>query len=153
MSESTHDRVRKEVQRLHIHLPEEGETELVILKGHLLLEELLRKYIDKHVKNPEALKDAKFEFHHCLAIARALAGDEIRGAIWAAIKQVNSIRNDLAHQLEPRKLEDKIQSLKSHMRAAEAKKKEFDEDSKSLGELRYVFIILYIDLAVTLHMD
>lgn len=100
-----------EIQRFAAHLSPKGDATLSILKGHLLLEEYVRELIDRKMKNPEALRESRLEFDQCLSLARALTGDEFPDWIWKALKKLNKLRNDLAHNLEPKGFEDRVKDF------------------------------------------
>ena len=87
------------------HLPEKDFV-LIILKGHLLIEELLDTLITKTLKKPTALKDARLSFIQKSCLAHSILGD-IKNIdhFWSAIKKLNTLRNEIAHNLESRKIE------------------------------------------------
>jgi len=97
------------------HFPSGADLTLQVLKGHLLVEELLREIFSLQLPFPEALKGNRgtsFECHQiiCLVQAITLHSDK-EPWLWDAAKRLNGIRNDLAHKLEPKALDTKIQSL------------------------------------------
>lgn len=56
------------------HLPNYQEpATLILLKGHLLVEELLRGYVDRKLPNPSAFKHDQFLFAKILVLCRALS--------------------------------------------------------------------------------
>lgn len=95
------------------HLPnEDADPVLIILKGQLLLERLVRIFIASRLPNPEALDKQQFSAAHCIAIAESMCldNDEPRW-LWAQIKELNTIRNKLAHSLENEKVEVRINNF------------------------------------------
>ena len=54
------DRQTKALNKFLDVLPHGGDLDLVILKAHLLIEEQINLIIDRHTKNPQALKAAQF---------------------------------------------------------------------------------------------
>jgi hypothetical protein len=85
-----------------------ADVEMILLKGHLLIEEQLVAFIKSAVPNPDALKDTKLSFHQRLALSHALHHNPERfgyGWVWPSIKAVNTLRNKLAHTLESPELE------------------------------------------------
>jgi hypothetical protein len=101
--------------RLAAHFPEGGDLTLQILKGHLLVEEQLRQIFDLLLVHPDALngnKGTSFECHDVICLVEALSPigrDELW--LWSAAKRLNSLRNHLAHNLEPHALDDKVRAL------------------------------------------
>jgi hypothetical protein len=87
-------------------LPHGKDLTLVILKGHLLIEEQVRQIIDERVKKPDALHSADLTCYQAICIAEALCPEN--AYIWTPVKKLNRIRNDLAHKVEPAGLGDRI---------------------------------------------
>jgi hypothetical protein len=65
---------------------ESDNAALIILKGHLVIEERLTSVIEKFVFHPEHLEQARLTFAHKLAIARSLSLDEDKNSMWSLIK-------------------------------------------------------------------
>src|SRR5690606_7846444 len=82
-------------------LPSDADELTIVLKGHLLIEEQLRAITRALVANPEYFDNARLTFSNALHLARAVAGHFNQSACWAAAQQLNSIRNQMAHQAEP----------------------------------------------------
>ncbi len=85
---------------------------LLTLKAHLLLEEALYSAVRAKCINPEYFEKANLGFYHQLQMARALypvpSDDEKRknasDIFWDASEALNTLRNRLAHNLEPKAL-------------------------------------------------
>ena len=104
ISSRTTDAFRKFI----LKLPHTGDPTLVVLKAHLLLEEQLRLLVDERMAKPDALKAAELECNQIICLAEALTGDALDQAMWTALRKLNKLRNDLAHQLEPKGMNDRI---------------------------------------------
>ena len=93
------------------------DTMLIILKGHLLIEAELIDICARVLKDPDALETGRaVPFATRLKLVRALIGkDAMPECIWHALKDVNNIRNDLAHQLEPKDSDKALQNLLSRL--------------------------------------
>ena len=92
-------------------LPHEKDMELVLLKGHLLIEEQVRLIVDNRLRNPGVLDEAnsRLETHQAIQLARAFFPPDHMPEVWNATLKLNKLRNDIAHKLlakEP--LADKI---------------------------------------------
>ena len=97
------------------HMPhQESDLTLIVLKGHLLLEQKVREFIDERMLNPEAIKPARLTSHQaiCLAEALTLPNDDPK-VLWSILRNVNSLRNDLAHNLSPQKVERLVRDIES----------------------------------------
>jgi hypothetical protein len=86
----------------------EGDLTLTVLKGHLLIEEQLRALLIAASKSPAAIDEANLRFSQMLSLVKALYNDDSLTRIWNAIKALNSLRNQLAHRLEPRDVERRV---------------------------------------------
>jgi hypothetical protein len=97
------------------HFPHEGDLTIQLLKGHLLVEELLREIFKLQLPFPDALignKGASFSCHQIICLVEAITPhSQVMPWIWLAAKKLNNIRNDLAHNLSPEGLESKISDL------------------------------------------
>lgn len=95
------------IERARKHLPAGNDLTLIVLKGHLLVEEALDDLIRFYCKQPEHLNDVAIGFFTKAKIARALSGHIVWTGLWPLIDALNSLRNDLAHKLESPKLRDR----------------------------------------------
>jgi hypothetical protein len=85
---------------------------LLTLKAHLLLEEAMFEAVRAKCANPEHVEKARLSFYQQLQMARALypmptvdeKGRIGREMLWDAAEALNTLRNQLAHKLEPRAL-------------------------------------------------
>jgi hypothetical protein len=91
---------------------------VLVLKGHLVLEELIRIKIQRTLKNPEYLVKGNLGFYQVLCLARALFDDmplnDERTSVWDVVEAWNTLRNRLAHRLAPT---DTVQILRRIIRA------------------------------------
>jgi hypothetical protein len=85
------------------HLQGLPDDSTVVLKAHLLIEELCRDFCSAAVANPEHLRNARFTFSHVSKLARALSPFDSPSFdyLWAVVKRLTSMRNMLSHELEP----------------------------------------------------
>lgn len=88
------------------------DATLMVLKGHLLLEELLYAAVQSKCPNPAHVEKAQLRFLQLLHLVRALyltpspeqSGSFNEEAFWDALVALNTLRNRLAHKLEPNDL-------------------------------------------------
>jgi len=71
--------------RVMKHLPRDGDLSLIILKGHLLIEELLFALVRSAVRHPEAITSANLSFYNVASMAKALFYEARLGEVWDAI--------------------------------------------------------------------
>ena len=92
-------------------LPDSGDVLLVILKGHLIAEELLNAIVSRHFPNPKYLIEARLKFSQLVKIARGLSPEFEESQVWVSLSRLNALRNALAHNLRPSDISKKIQEL------------------------------------------
>jgi hypothetical protein len=90
-----------------------NKENLVILKGHLYLEESLNFIIENFVYHPDFLNKAKLSFSQKLNIARSMSLNEQANSMWMLIEKINTLRNDFSHRLESEKRKQIIQDIAS----------------------------------------
>jgi hypothetical protein len=95
------------LDRMDQHLEEINDPVLLILKGHLLIEEVLFSKLKEQVSEPRYLIDARLRFSQLLSLARAFFSPDVRAehkvdmdSTWDALKALSEIRNRLAHRLD-----------------------------------------------------
>lgn len=88
------------------HLPvTASDIALMALKGHLLVEQALREFIEKRVAKPELLQEKQIAFPTLLIFASSLDDGDSMNWVWVAAGKLNTLRNQLAHNLNPKKIE------------------------------------------------
>jgi hypothetical protein len=109
------------------------ELSLIVLKGHLLVERSLTAIISHYYAQPSAdIAKVGLRFVQKVALAKALVPSFFfPHEFWNFVHLLNQLRNDLAHQLEPKKLEEHLESLRTmfeaHRKFFEAKSYPTDE--------------------------
>jgi hypothetical protein len=93
------------------HFPSSGDELTVILKAHLISEELLRRIVRLYVPHSDYLEGARLSYSQWLLLARALAPNMANIWLWDALTELNGIRNQLAHNLSTAKAGQRIKAL------------------------------------------
>lgn len=88
------------------------ELTQTVLKGHLLVERTLDSILDVVLFHPDHLETARLSFNQKLQIARSLALRKDQLSIWSLVSSINSLRNELAHNLAGEKRQRKVEILK-----------------------------------------
>ena len=88
------------LDRFRNFFPEENDPVLMVLKAHLLSEEILSEVIAANCIEPEALANIEIGYFLKVRLAKALASDKAAESIWEMAEALNSLRNVLAHKLE-----------------------------------------------------
>jgi hypothetical protein len=85
--------------RFRRHFPRRSKDfTLVVLKGHLLVEESVNRLLAVLLPVPEAIEGANLRFHQKLCLIRALIPARIYPV--DAAEKLNTLRNRLAHHLD-----------------------------------------------------
>jgi hypothetical protein len=87
-------------------LPPINDLTLLTLKGHLIIERIINGIIESHCKEPEYLSKARLSFAQKVYIAQSLALIPGKKTIWAAIHNLNKLRNHLSHNIDASKAEE-----------------------------------------------
>ena len=98
---------RRTLRRFAAHMPQTRDLTLAVLKGHLLIEEMLTEVIMSMLPHPEFF-DVRAGFERKLALTGGLSWDQQNCHIWDLILTLNSLRNVVAHNLESSKLHQKL---------------------------------------------
>ncbi len=89
------------IKALDKHLAEVDDAELILLKGHLILEQVLNELLLLHFKNRKHLENLNLMFSKKLSLLAGLEGPFAKmHTDIAHLEEINRIRNKLAHQLE-----------------------------------------------------
>jgi len=99
------------IERMAELMPAQDDLILIVLRGHLLVEEQLLATVKAHARRPEAIQEARLSFRQMLHVARSVSTLQVPDAVWSAALKLNELRNALAHQLEPSALDAKISAL------------------------------------------
>jgi hypothetical protein len=140
---SLEKKVEYRVAQYQEHFSELKDRTLLVLKGHLVIEEILERMIRESCPNSDALDDVDMSFFLKARVARALMPKHIvldsdKGAqAWECIDALNSLRNEMAHRLVSAKMEAKLERLLSCVRLLGFvhKKDDPDLESASIGYL------------------
>lgn len=99
---------KESLDRWFEQMPQSSDLTLVVLKGHLLLEEQLAAIIKAAVPDPSQLP--KLGFAARLKLVRALCPFKYEEC-YEIIEAVNQLRNALSHELEPPELPSLVRNI------------------------------------------
>lgn len=99
------------------HLPvTASDRVLMALKGHLLVEQALREFVYKRVHRSSRIQDKQIPFAIILDFAASLEYADNMNWVWEAAKKLNRLRNLLAHNLSPLRIEELEKEFISYVR-------------------------------------
>jgi hypothetical protein len=106
-------RIVSDVERFQelLDLRPGADLQMVLLKAHLLIEELLQSFLEHSVINGALLADARLSFHQRLLLAQALHPDPSRFDtewVWSSVRALNSLRNQMVHNIEPKEFDAQL---------------------------------------------
>lgn len=106
------DRQGKAFWRFLELLPHGKELDLVILKAHLLIEEQVNALINERLKNSSViLEEERFESYYRICLAQSFFAPDFQPWLWRALKQMNKLRNRVAHRIEPKGIDNLIEDI------------------------------------------
>lgn len=73
----------------------------IILKGHLVMEEIMTDSIRTFVHHPDLVENSRLQFHQKLQLCRAMSVSDQQNEMWGLISAINALRNHLSHSLDP----------------------------------------------------
>ena len=77
------------------------DISMIVLKGHLLVEQLLTSLLSHHCHYPGQLREARLRFPQKVALVKAIVILPFPDELWRFLELINHLRNDIAHKLEP----------------------------------------------------
>jgi hypothetical protein len=82
------------------HLFQLKDVELIVLKGHLILEEELNHFLACFVNDAETFLKIGFMFEKKVSLLSCLVPKQMaKHKIWEQLREINRLRNKLAHNL------------------------------------------------------
>lgn len=97
-------------------VPESSDLTIIVLKGHLVIEELLCNVLRSHCENHDALLEARLTFYQKACVAKSLMSS-VGTVYFPSIFFINRLRNDLAHNLESSKRDKLIENFVSESKS------------------------------------
>jgi len=98
--------------RIRQHLPKGRDLTMIIIKGHLLVEERLHGLVANAVRDDSRLADARLTFFQSLCLCEAICGSSW-DECWRFARRLNEVRNRLAHRLDHGDLNELVDSILS----------------------------------------
>lgn len=103
-----------EVRNLISKLSDSEDVTVLVLRAHLIIEQLIIRITESLVRNPEHIRKAnRLQFATRIIFLRSLAKPLIQSdnSFWKSIDLLNRLRNDLAHKLDLPSLEKDIDAF------------------------------------------
>jgi hypothetical protein len=118
--------------------------EILILRGHLLIEEELRQLVALKFIKPTAYNLSEKKFGALLSLGEALYGPEIPEWVWRVARTLNGVRNSMAHELEARDVKAGVDGI---LKVFEARDSTYAyAEGNVLGKLNYCLSAMHVEL-------
>lgn len=104
--------LQRSIERFQEQMRYVDDLAMVVLKGHLLIEEALTRIIEQFLFHPKHLADCKLSFFQKVQLAQGFCLRKNQLKIWDLILAINSLRNVLAHALESPERHKKMERVK-----------------------------------------
>lgn len=85
-----------------------GDSELALLKAHLLIEEALMTIICSTAEQPKYIEELRLTFAQKISLARGFCALENEEWVWGALHLLNKARNELGHRLSIGEVQTKV---------------------------------------------
>jgi hypothetical protein len=85
----------------------------VILKGHLVVEEVMTESIRTFVHHGDLLEECRLQFHQKLQLCKAMSVSDQNNEMWNLISSINALRNHLSHSLDVAARHKRIAALEA----------------------------------------
>ena len=86
----------------------------IVLKGHLVMEEVITESIQTFLLHKEFVEGARLQFHQKLQLCRAMSVSDQKNSMWNLLAAINSLRNHLSHSLDLSERSKRIEALNSN---------------------------------------
>ena len=124
--------------------------EILVLRGHLLIERELRGLIEAKLQRPTAFDLDNMKFSTTMRLAEALYGEAVADWIWGSIKQLNTIRNSLEHHLNDDTLVPRIERVVESFKSRDPKTFKYVKNTMQ-EQLAYCLADLHHELLKARH--
>tara|TARA_R110002111_G_scaffold146250_2_gene212903 strand:+ start:203 stop:706 length:504 start_codon:yes stop_codon:yes gene_type:complete len=104
----------KRRERYEKFFPESDDLIAVVLRGHMLVEEILEAILNHHAIDNKALAGIRLSFEIKHKLAHAFLRIPSPPEMWLSIRALNRLRNKLAHVVEPENLQGAIHNFIQH---------------------------------------
>jgi len=129
-------------------LPDSEDVEIIVLKGHLIIEEMLYTLASKLSQQPKHLDDARLTFKQLCCVVRSLLFLPVMDKGWDAISVLNKLRNKLAHNLEPKDINNLINELERLCSSDEKLPEHYKPPESAAGKAKAAICFIIGQLSV-----
>jgi hypothetical protein len=95
-----------------------NELMLAVVKGHLVIEQAMDGFLSASFSHPEHVQDgkvARFTHSQKVQMCRATSFNEAENGLWKVIWAVNTLRNQIAHDLDVAEIQRKMNNVRKEL--------------------------------------
>jgi hypothetical protein len=139
-----------DLRSLMAALPAGEDLPLLVLKGHLVVEQLLNHYIEVISSNPKPILELKrlaFGLRARVAQSMYVKDKTLDQVMWTPVRQLNELRNSIAHELEPKELQRQVDDFITRYECPGAWRPDEYESGSRVVKLRFAIAGLHKTMA------
>lgn len=144
---------RKRVEEAREREKKIDEVRLAVIKWHLLVEQELNAFVGAALSNPDYIEIDRMNFHPKGKLALALSLKEDKDPLWAVFWAINQLRNKIAHKLDSKEVEERMQYLRKTYIGTLGSNQKADAEKTTDAEIVADASILVMGLLTQLTMD
>src|SRR5260221_8851296 len=137
-------------KRFETYLPMGQDRELLILKGHLLIERMLETYLSQNLANPQELAESRLRFGQKLSLVAALHKQPGSAWLWAVLRRLNGLRNELAHKIESAKFDALLEQFITEVEASPELR--YVDTPPNEERLRYALFVVHEAMSLRVNL-
>lgn len=119
----------------------------IVLKGHLVMEELMEEAISTFVWHSEFVASARLTFAKKLQLCRSMSHRQQRNGAWEVIGAVNSLRNNLSHTLDQDKRQANLERVRqAYLREYSNCPRPFDDSDELDPDVEIAMVAIHASL-------
>jgi hypothetical protein len=88
------------------------DLSVAVLKGHMLVEDAVEAFLQASLFNPSYMKVPDMMFRRKVEPALATSHKEDKDPLWSVVWALNQLRNQVAHEQDPKEVEAKMKYLR-----------------------------------------
>lgn len=85
---------------------------VAVLEGHMMVEESVEGFLEVALFNAAEAKVEEMRFRNKVQLAQAMSVRRNTDEFWAVVWALNQLRNKVAHEKDPKEIEDKMKFLR-----------------------------------------
>jgi hypothetical protein len=118
------------------------ELRIAVLRGHMIVEEGVEEFLEVALFNPTYMKVQEMTFRRKVELVLSLSFGRDKDEFWPVVWALNQLRNKVAHEQDPKEVEEKMKYLRGvflkALSPAQARDMEKRTDKEIVEEASYL---------------